>query len=121
MRWMPATSTSRLGWMRGSSETVEGVSAWPHSCPQVVTISLWRWRINPPFLQDMACSVVNLSPHPSQCGGMAIGNIPKRRRMPSRNSSADRLEPFRRLGTVVSHAPVDADLFMRRVAAGGFA
>jgi hypothetical protein len=121
VRLVPANSTSRLGWMRGLSKTVEGVSAWPHSCPQVVTISLWRWRINPPFLQDIACSVVNLSPHPSQCGGMAVGSSPKRRWIPSLNSSADRSEPFRRLGRVVSQAPVDADRFMRRLAVGGFA
>ena len=37
VRLVPATGTSQLGWMSGSSETVDGVWAWPQSCPQVVT------------------------------------------------------------------------------------
>jgi hypothetical protein len=44
----PATCTSRLVWISGLLETVEGVWAWQHSCPHVATRSLWHWRIRPP-------------------------------------------------------------------------
>jgi hypothetical protein len=51
-------------------------------------------------------------------GRREMGGNPKRRRRPSRNSSAERSEPLRRLGRVESHAPVAADLRMRRLSSG---
>ena len=110
---------SQLGRISGSSETVDGVRAWPQSWPQVVTRSLCQWMIRPPLRQDMACSVVKRSPQPSQRGGSAVGGvIPRRRRAPSRNSSAERSDPLRRVGKVVSQAPVFAERLMRRLSSG---
>ena len=111
MRVVPTIGMSRLGWINGLSETVDGVWAWLQSWPQVETRSLWRWRIRPPLRQDMACLIVKCSRHPSQRGGREVGFRPRRRRAPSRNSSADRSEPLSKLGKVVSHAPVDAERF----------
>ena len=42
---VPSNGVSRLELMSGSSETVDGVCACPHKLSQVLTISLWRWRI----------------------------------------------------------------------------
>jgi hypothetical protein len=114
----PATCTSRLVWISGLLETVEGVWAWPHSCPHMATRSLWRWRIRPPLQQDMVCSVVKCLPHLSHWGGREMGGNPKQRRRPSRNSTAERSEPLRKLGRVESHAPVAADQRMRCLSIG---
>jgi hypothetical protein len=79
----PATCTSQLVWISGLLKTVEGVWAWPHSCPHVATRLLWHWRIRPPFRQDMACSVVKCLLHPLHWGGREMGGNPKRRCRPS--------------------------------------
>ena len=47
-----------------------------------------------------------------------MGVRPSRRRTPSRNSSANRSEPLRRLGKVVSHAPVEVERLMRLLSRG---
>ena len=49
---------------------------------------------------------------------LTAGVYGRRRRTPSRHSSAERLEPLRRLGRVESHAPVAADRRMRRFSIG---
>jgi hypothetical protein len=105
----PATRTSQLVWISASLETVEGVWAWPHSCPHVATRLLWRWRIRPPLWKEMACSVVKHLQHPSHQGGREMGGSLKRRRRPSQNSLVERSELLRRLGKVESHAPIAAD------------
>ena len=74
--------------------------------------------LRPPLRQDMACSVVKRSPHPSQRGGRGVGFRPRRRRTPSRNSSAESSELLSKLGSVVSHAPVEAERLMRRLSIG---
>jgi imidazolonepropionase-like amidohydrolase len=50
-----------------------------------------------------------------------VGVRPSRRCTPSRNSSADRSEPLRRLGKVVSHAPVEVERLMRLLSRGAVA
>ena len=62
--------------------------------------------------------MVKRSPHPSHRVGRELGVRPRRRRTPSRNSSAERSEPLSRLGRVESHAPVAADRRMRRFSIG---
>ena len=49
---------------------------------------------------------------------MVDGFRPRRRRTPSRNSSAERSDPLSRLGKVISHAPVEVDRLMRRLSMG---
>ena len=114
----PAACTSRLDWMSGFSETVEGVRAWLQIWPHTAMRLLWRWRMRPPLRQDMACLVVNRSPYPLHRGGRALGVKPKRRRTPSQKLSAERSEALSRLGMVVSHAPAVAGLRIRRFSIG---
>jgi hypothetical protein len=66
----PAVGTSRLVWIKCSSNTAEGWRVWAQRrCCHSAATSLWRITTMPPsFLHAIACLTVNRLLHLSHCG-----------------------------------------------------